>query len=124
MWSWLSHITMDLFAGASINSWMHQHVLSHHLYTNIHKADGDLPLKSTGDIRRIVPSQVWVFVYKFQWLYLPILYSLLSLKFRVQDVLDTLIRKTNGALNVGNVTTGKIIEQVRKCNFDLFFNFM
>lgn len=103
---------MDVFAGASINSWMHQHVLSHHLYTNIGQVDSDLPLLTKGDIRRIAPHQLQAAVYRLQWLYLPLLYSLLGLKFRIQDIADTLITQTNGALRVSRIGLYHVVQQI------------
>ncbi len=38
-WAWLGRITMDWFAGASFTSWHNQHIVGHHLHTNILGAD-------------------------------------------------------------------------------------
>ncbi|KAJ3387986.1 hypothetical protein HDU92_001701 [Lobulomyces angularis] len=120
-WTFFSHITMDIFAGASINSWLHQHVLSHHLYTNISEVDADLPIKPTGDIRRITKFQRWSEVYKLQFLYLPVLYSLLGIKFRIQDIVNTLIEQKNGVLRITNINTWHVIEQILVKTFFVFW---
>lgn len=91
-WKNVGEISMDWFAGASIRSWHNQHVIGHHIYTNILGADPDLPVAEIGDIRRIVPRQMWSFAYRFQYMYLPPLYGLLALKFRFQDLTETIAR--------------------------------
>jgi len=89
-WAFFGRLTMDWFAGASMTSWHHQHVVGHHLYTNVYGADPDLPVARSGDIRRVTDHQVWSGLYRFQHLYLGPLYSLLGLKFRVQDIVGVL----------------------------------
>lgn len=49
---------MDFYAGANMTSWHNQHVIGHHIYTNVFKCDPDLPDKQAGDPRRLVPRQV------------------------------------------------------------------
>jgi hypothetical protein len=51
-------------------------------------ADPDLPAAAAGDIRRLVPRQLWTASYRWQHVYLPVLYGALTLKFRLQDVTD------------------------------------
>ncbi len=43
---------------------------------------------------------MWRAVYRWQHVYLPIVYGLLALKFRIQDVTDLAIARTNGAIRV------------------------
>jgi hypothetical protein len=50
LWRLVGHLTFDFFAGGSINSWHHQHVVGHHLYTNVLGADPDLPVKIEGTV--------------------------------------------------------------------------
>ncbi len=52
-------------------------------------ADPDLPVKPTGDMRRVMSRQSWLPMYQFQHIYLLVLYGLLAIKFRIQDVTDT-----------------------------------
>ncbi len=60
----------------------------------------DLPCTKTGDVRYLVPAQVWAAAYKWQWLYLPVLYGFLGFLTRVQDVLTTWYARTSGPLRV------------------------
>lgn len=116
MWSFIGKLTMDYFAGASLTSWLHQHVVGHHLYTNIPGVDPDLPVRRTGDPRRVTREQTFMPLYRFQHIYLPILYGVLAIKFRVQDVLDTLITHTNGAIRV-NLSPSDFVQQLISKSF-------
>jgi fatty acid desaturase len=91
---------MDWFAGASMISWHHQHTIGHHVYTNVMGVDPDMPMETKGDLRRLVHQQVWTWMYKFQHIYLPVVYGLLGLKFRVQDITGTYLAKSNGPIRV------------------------
>jgi len=51
-------------------------------------------------MRRVSKLQRWLKFYRFQHIYLFILYGLLGLKFRVQDFTETLINQTNGPIRV------------------------
>lgn len=57
-WKAAGRFTLDWFAGASMISWHHQHVVGHHVYTNVFAADPDIPWLERGDMRRIVKRQV------------------------------------------------------------------
>lgn len=100
MWKWMDWLCFDIFMGGSSLSWNFQHVLGHHQFTNVFQADPDLPCVVEGDIRRLVKPQKWKALYKFQALYLPILYSLLALKTRYSDALILLGDKSNGPLTM------------------------
>ncbi|KAF4320033.1 hypothetical protein BBO99_00005957 [Phytophthora kernoviae] len=99
-WTIIGRLAMDWAAGANMVSWLNQHVVGHHIYTNVAGADPDLPVDFKSDVRRIVYRQVLLPIYKFQYLYLPPLYGVLGLKFRVQDIFETFIALTNGPLRV------------------------
>lgn len=73
----------------SFTSWNNQHIVGHHVYTNVAGVDPDLPVNFKRDIRRIVDRQILRPVYAWQHIYLPPLYGLLSLKFRIQDFTHT-----------------------------------
>lgn len=60
MWGLVGRFTLDWFAGASLSSWLNQHVVGHHIYTNVAGVDPDLPINFDGDMRRIVDRQVRV----------------------------------------------------------------
>jgi len=112
-WRFIGRLCMDWFAGASLYSWYNQHTIGHHVYTNIMGADPDLPMKESGDIRRITPFQEWTGFYKYQHIWLMFLYGVLGLKFRVQDVTDTILDGTNGAIRVN-----------QQSSYDLFMQFV
>jgi fatty acid desaturase/cytochrome b involved in lipid metabolism len=115
-WRLLGRLCMDWFAGASIYSWYNQHTIGHHVYTNVHGADPDLPVKETGDIRRVTPFQTGSPLYRFQHIYLMVLYGLLGLKFRVQDVTGTILDGTNGTIRVNQQSAHDLFMQlVTKC---------
>jgi fatty acid desaturase len=81
----------DFVNGCSNHCWFHQHVIGHHIYTNIDGADPDIAVNAV-DIRRIRPWQRWVKIYSQQWIYVPVLYCFLMTKTRVLDY-DTLYRR-------------------------------
>lgn len=58
MWGIVGRFTLDWFAGASLSSWLNQHVVGHHIYTNVAGVDPDLPVNFESDMRRIVDRQV------------------------------------------------------------------
>ncbi|CAM9556494.1 unnamed protein product [Ascophyllum nodosum] len=95
---------MDFYAGANMTSWHHQHVVGHHIYTNVFGQDPDLPEDTTGDPRRLVHRQKYASIYKYQYIYMPLLYGLLGLKFRIQDITGTFFGKVNGPVRVNPIT--------------------
>lgn len=76
----LHYVMIQAFVSSSES----QHVVGHHIYTNVYGADPDLPEASEGDPRRLVPRQKWAWIYKYQHLYMPPLYGLLALKVIVE----------------------------------------
>jgi len=111
-WYLIGRFTMDWFAGASINSWHHQHILGHHVYTNVMGVDPDLPMVKEGDLRRVSKWQKWSEVYQFQHIYLSILYGLLAIKFRIQDITGTLRGVDNGMVRMNPQSFGEVAGQV------------
>jgi len=93
--------TFDIVTGCSFFAWMHQHVIGHHIYTNVYGADPDLGEVGVVDFRRITSTQKWLWFYKYQYIYAPFLYGLLSIKYRLQDWQTFFMRK-NGAIRVLN----------------------
>eukprot|EP00611_Tribonema_gayanum_P013836 TRINITY_DN25059_c0_g1_i1.p1 TRINITY_DN25059_c0_g1~~TRINITY_DN25059_c0_g1_i1.p1 ORF type:complete len:507 (-),score=108.53 TRINITY_DN25059_c0_g1_i1:413-1861(-) len=104
-WSYGGRLFMDFYAGANMTSWHYQHVVGHHIYTNVYQADPDLPVADEGDPRRLVDRQTWKPLYKYQHLYLPPLYGILGLKFRIQDLTDTFFGGKNGPVRVNPIST-------------------
>jgi len=112
MWRFIGRFCMDWWAGASLYSWYNQHTIGHHVYTNVQGADPDLPIKVEGDIRRITPFQKTSWIYKFQHVYLMILYGALGIKFRIQDITDTILDGTNGSIRVNQQSAWDLGMQV------------
>jgi len=103
-WMFFNRFTMEWILGASTMSWYHQHVLGHHIYTNIMGVDPDMPLQKEGDMRFLVKQQLWKSIYKYQYIYMPILYGGLSLKFRIQDFTWTFLSEKNGLIHVNSIS--------------------
>jgi fatty acid desaturase len=62
-------------------------------------------------MRRIVPVQKWTWIYRFQHLYLPVLYFLLAMKVRISDITDYFFLKKNGPIRV-NWHPGIVARQI------------
>jgi len=69
------------------------------VYTNLFEADPDIP-QTNSDPRRLVERQAWSWVYRFQWLYMPVLYALLGLKMRYDDVFEVYMQERDGPIRV------------------------
>jgi len=67
--------TLDLIGGSQM-LWRQKHNILHHTYTNIAGADDDL---DTSGLLRLSPDQSWHSWHRFQHLYAPALYSLLTI---------------------------------------------
>jgi fatty acid desaturase len=120
-WNITNRFTMEWIAGASVMSWYHQHVLGHHIYTNIMGADPDMPFVLEGDLRYIVKQQRWKDLYKYQHIYMPILYGALGMKFRIQDFTWTFGSEKNGAIHVNTLSKGEWAHFIfTKCLFVLY----
>lgn len=63
----------------------YQHVLSHHVFTNVDGHDTDIKA-AKGGYRRIKTTQQYLDRYKLQYIYAPILYVLLGVSVRINDV--------------------------------------
>jgi fatty acid desaturase len=85
--------------------------------------DPDLPIKKTGDIRRICWQQKWLPLYRFQHVYLCVLYGLLALKFRLQDLTDTVLDKSNGNIRVNDLGWTEILSQLVTKSFWFWWRF-
>ena len=64
-WKTIGRLTLDWISGSSMLAWHNQHIVGHHAYTNVYGADPDLPQRSIGDVRRLVPNQVWNKMYEW-----------------------------------------------------------
>lgn len=104
-WWWgVGRMSLDYVSGSSMLSWRNQHVIGHHVYTNVMGADPDLPEKRDGDARRLLPEQAWKSIYRYQHLYLPPLYGILALKSRFQDITSIFPDRENGPIRVNPIS--------------------
>ncbi|KAK4536612.1 hypothetical protein CDCA_CDCA09G2637 [Cyanidium caldarium] len=113
-WWWfiVGRLSLDWFAGASMLSWRYQHVVGHHVHTNVAGSDPDLPATVAGDVRRVAPSQLWARRYRYQHYYVPLLYGVLGMKSRLQDVLEIFLWQTNGPVRVNPISWQDSLRQV------------
>jgi len=109
-WKFFGRLAGDWFCGASMFSWHHSHTLGHHLYLNVLGIDPDLPPVRDGDCRRVAPSQTWKPFYRFQHLYVALLYPLVTIKARF-DHFGDILREPKGAAHIRlNFATSALAE--------------
>ena len=121
-WKFWGRLFMDFYVGCSMTSWHNQHTIGHHVYTNIFKADPDIPMhEKDGDLRRIVKRQAWAYVSKFQHIYLPILYGFLGMAMRYADIFEVFSRLRNGPVRVNPHRLSGHVEHIASKLFFLFW---
>lgn len=103
IWKLGGRMFSETIVGSSMVCWQNQHVVGHHIYTNVYSIDPDLPTAATGDMRLIAPQQFTSWLYKYQHLYLLPLYGLFTFKSRIQD-LEIYLSRKNGPIAVNPVT--------------------
>eukprot|EP00184_Porphyridium_aerugineum_P002639 CAMPEP_0184694374 /NCGR_PEP_ID=MMETSP0313-20130426/2367_1 /TAXON_ID=2792 /ORGANISM="Porphyridium aerugineum, Strain SAG 1380-2" /LENGTH=605 /DNA_ID=CAMNT_0027152665 /DNA_START=67 /DNA_END=1884 /DNA_ORIENTATION=+ len=125
-WWWfiIGRASLDWIAGSSMISWRNQHVIGHHIYTNVMGADPDLPVFKDGDARRVVEQQVWKTIYKYQHLYMPVVYCVLGLKSRYQDIAEIFMTHFNGPIRVNPISVQDNVRQFASKSFWIFFRFV
>jgi len=106
-WTIIGRLTQEWISGCSVMSWLHQHVLGHHVYTNIIGVDPDMPYFKEGDLRYLVKQQKWRSLYKYQHIYMPILYGGLGFKVRLQDFTWTFGAEKNGVIHINSLSTAE-----------------
>jgi fatty acid desaturase len=89
--------TLDAY-GASSYVWKQTHVKGHHVNTN-HREDPDIRTNDP-DVRTIGPWDATRWYHAYQWLYLPVLYGLLSLKSCTIDDFDALVSGRVGDVKI------------------------
>lgn len=105
MWRVLGAVH-DFVNGASFYTWCHQHFLGHHPFTNVTTGEAAMDaldpdvFTNDPDIRRIKPHQTWYNRYRFQAYYVPMLYGLLGIKYRINDFMIMFVLKTNGHIKL------------------------
>jgi fatty acid desaturase len=100
---WISRLfgyTLDLI-GASSFIWHYQHNIAHHQHPNVPGHDPDIGFGSK--LVRLSPAQPWIPRYRYQHVYLPILYGLLVIKWTLNDFL-VLARGQYYNTRLGNLT--------------------
>lgn len=98
--------THDFLNGCSFLTWMYQHILGHHPFTNISGADPDI-CTNEADVRRIKPDQKWYSWHRGQEYFVPLLYIVLGIKTRVQDLLILFVDKKNENIRVNPLSTSQ-----------------
>jgi len=99
-------LTHDFVNGALFYVWIHQHFLGHHPFTNVTKMDKEIDaidpdvVTHDPDIRRIKPNQTYRSHYRWQAIYVPLLYGLLGLKARISEVTIMFVTKMDGAIRL------------------------
>ncbi|KAJ3719256.1 delta-5 fatty acid desaturase [Lentinula raphanica] len=77
----------DFFVGTSNVLWTYQHIMSHHIFTNVDGFDADLDTQDV-EFRRIKESQKYFKFYHFQSIYAPFLYVFLGCAVRFEDLVN------------------------------------
>ena len=82
---------VDELIGGSTLMWRHQHVVSHHAYTNDYEHDRD----SVGawPVIRNNPAMPWMFHMRFQFIYAPFVYSTIAIFYPIADTINLIMRK-------------------------------
>ena len=83
IWKVVTGITTSL-VGVSSYVWSYEHVIGHYMHPNHDNLDPDVATKRT-DMRRIKPFQKWLPHYRFQHIYMIILYMILSVRMKILD---------------------------------------
>jgi len=81
LWNLCGVLCNDVLNGTSYYGWLHQHVLGHHLYCNSYGIDPDVrpfPLRLTKDVE-------WQWYHRYQHIWAPLAYTLLSYSHRMED---------------------------------------
>ncbi|KAJ3718574.1 fatty acid desaturase-domain-containing protein [Lentinula guzmanii] len=104
MWRLLA-MGHDLFNGSSSTLWAYQHVMSHHIFTNVEGYDSDIDT-SDMEFYRIKQSQKYSAIYKYQPIYSPFLYFFLGISIRIGDLCNY-YRGRRGPLKVNAFTVSQ-----------------
>ncbi len=88
------------FIGASSHLWKQKHNSLHHTYTNINGKDDDLDI---GSLMRLSPEQQKKPWHRYQHIYAPFLYSLLSLYLLFYNDLKKMFTKKIGDAPITNI---------------------
>lgn len=99
---WVWNVVGELYScvhGLSTYVWSYQHVIGHHTHPNHDILDPDVATKEV-DFWRIKPFQSWSPHYSCQHIYMPLLFTLLSIKMKIQDFHSLwILKKANISIN-------------------------
>ncbi|XP_011404460.2 PREDICTED: acyl-lipid (8-3)-desaturase-like [Amphimedon queenslandica] len=85
VWKALKFVT-GLNIGFCLYTWSYQHIYGHHKFTNVEGSDPDIvTTKNVHSIWRIKKQQPWISRYLYQHIYMPFVFSLLTIKIKLQD---------------------------------------
>jgi acyl-lipid (8-3)-desaturase len=99
----IAGLTLDA-VGASSFMWKQQHVVGHHVFTNVSSEDPDIRVATGGtDVRRITQWQPRGVHHAVQHLYLGALYGLLALKSIFVDDFSALASGSIGAVRLSKL---------------------
>jgi len=128
-WRLFGVIGADFVNGASFFNWLHQHFLGHHPFTNLtsdvhpngdDSFDPDV-LTHDPDLRRIKPDQQYFSYYKWQNIYMPLLYGFLMIKIRINDIKIVFISKMNGRVRLSPIPTWHLFAFILGKSFWLLY---
>eukprot|EP00850_Spirogloea_muscicola_P007825 SM000040S14837 [mRNA] locus=s40:583348:590425:- [translate_table: standard] len=98
----LMSTSLDL-VGASSFMWRQQHVVGHHVCTNVNEFDPDIRVKDP-DVRRVTIAQPWQWYHAYQKYYLGALYGLLAIKSIFMDDFSAYFSGKIGSVQVAKMT--------------------
>ncbi|MCG8626263.1 MAG: fatty acid desaturase, partial [Proteobacteria bacterium] len=109
-WVWrASTFASDSINGISSLLWIYEHTYGHHVFTNIDGSDPNIKTINDGlDFWRIKSFQQWFPIYRFQHIYMPILYSTVTIKMKLQDFHSILIMK-KGPIRMNQLGTYQLV---------------
>ena len=109
-WVWrASTFANDSISGISSVPWIYEHTYGHHVFTNIDGSDPDIKTINDGlDFWRIKSFQRWFPIYRFQHIYMPILYSIVTIKMKLQDFHSMLMMK-KGPIQMNQLGTYQLV---------------
>jgi cytochrome b involved in lipid metabolism len=133
----------EFLLGGSLWAWLHQHVIGHHVFTNVAGLDPDLPMPSNSsplpssssslfekktevqwkeaEIRRVTSLQPSLPRYYLQHLYVPLLYAAVALKSRLEDITWTFFKRANGPVSVAPIPIWRWVRLFSSKSSFLFF---
>ena len=97
VWKVMSNIYCSVH-GISAHVWYYQHMVGHHVHPNHDRLDPDVASKEV-DIWRVKPFQIQAPHYAYQYVYLPFLLNLISIKMKILDFRDFVTRRDDMPVN-------------------------